>query len=171
VKVDADDFRRVYESLNDEALLAVNRDELVEVAQQCYDVEVAKRGLTASADAAAGPALASAEAASEELVEVATFTDADDARLARDLLASAEIPSYLATDAKLPGNMSVPADSACLSRHLCWSRLAKFSTAGFPTKSLRHKLRRQRRLSRRRSPKTKRIEPYHSMPEAPKPPR
>ena len=108
MKVDADDFRRVYESLNDEALLAVNRDELVEVAQQCYDVEVAKRGLTASPDAAAGPALASAEAASEELVEVATFTDADDARLARDLLASAEIPSYLATDAKLPGNMSVP---------------------------------------------------------------
>jgi hypothetical protein len=108
VKVDADDFRRVYESLNDEALLAVKRDELVEVAQQCYDVEVAHRGLMASADAAAGPAPASAEAASEELVEVATFTDADDARLARDLLASAEIPSYLATDAKLPGNMSAP---------------------------------------------------------------
>jgi hypothetical protein len=108
VKVDADDFRRVYESLNDEALLAVKRDDLVEVAQQCYDVEVAQRGLAARTDAAAVPAPGSAEAASEELVEIATFTDADDARLARDLLQSAEIPSYLATDAKLPGNMSVP---------------------------------------------------------------
>ena len=108
MKVDADDFRRVYESLNDEALLAVKRDELVEVAQQCYDVEVANRGLAASADAAAAPAPGSAEAAGEELVEVAIFTDADDARLARDLLQSAEIPAYLAADAKLPGNMSAP---------------------------------------------------------------
>jgi hypothetical protein len=107
VKVDADDFRRVYDSLNDEALLAVKRDDLVEVARQCYDVEVAKRGLAARHDAAA-PAPASAAAASEELVEVATFTDVDDARLARDLLQSAEIPSYLANDAKLPGNMSAP---------------------------------------------------------------
>jgi hypothetical protein len=47
VKVDAEDFRRVYESMNDDALLGVKRDELVEVAQQCYDVEVARRGLTA----------------------------------------------------------------------------------------------------------------------------
>jgi hypothetical protein len=108
MKVDADDFRRVYDSLNDEALLAVKRDELVEVAQQCYDVEVARRGLAAHDNAAAVPAPGSAEAASPELVEVATFTDVDDARLARDLLQSAEIPSYLATDAKLPGNMSAP---------------------------------------------------------------
>jgi hypothetical protein len=108
VKVDADDFRRVYESLNDEALLAVKRDELVEVAQQCYDVEVAKRGLAARGDAAAAPPPGSAAATGEELVEVATFTDVDDARLARDLLESAEIPSYLANDAKLPGNMSTP---------------------------------------------------------------
>jgi hypothetical protein len=108
VKVDADDFRRVYDSLNDEALLAVKRDELVVVAQQCYDVEVARRGLAARDNAAAVPARDSAEAASPELVEVATFADVDDARLARDLLQSAEIPSYLATDAKLPGNMSAP---------------------------------------------------------------
>src|SRR5580693_5382867 len=108
MKVDAEDFRRVYDGLNDEALLAVKRDELVEVAQQCYDVEVAKRGLVARNAAAAVPAPGGEEAASPELVEVATFADADDARLARDLLQSAEIPSYLATDAKLPGNMSAP---------------------------------------------------------------
>jgi hypothetical protein len=103
MKVDADDFRRVYESLNDEALLAVKRDELVEVAQQCYDVEVAARGLAAHDDAAAVALSGSSEAAGagEELVEVATFTDLDDARLARDLLQSAEIPSYLANVGKL----------------------------------------------------------------------
>jgi hypothetical protein len=110
MKVGADDFRRVYESLNDEALLAVKRDELVELAQQCYDVEVAARGLAARDDAAAVVPPGNPEAAGdgEELVEVATFADVDEARLARDLLQSAEIPSYLATDPKLPGNMSVP---------------------------------------------------------------
>ena len=103
MKVDADDFRRVYESLNDEALLAVKRDELVEVAQQCYDVEVAARGLAAHDDAAAVALSGSSEAAGagEELVEVATFADVDEARLARDLLQSAEIPAYLANVGKL----------------------------------------------------------------------
>jgi hypothetical protein len=117
VKVDADDFRRVYESLNDEALLAVNRDELVEVAQQCYDVEVAHRGLTARGDAAAVPVQGGAERASQALVEVATFTDADDARLARDLLESAEIPSYLANDAKLgPGGFRLSVSPSLLDQ-------------------------------------------------------
>ena len=75
MKVGADDFRRVYESLNDEALLAVKRDELVELAQQCYDVEVAARGLAARDDAAAVVPPGNPEAAGdgEELVEVAGF--------------------------------------------------------------------------------------------------
>jgi hypothetical protein len=104
VKVDAEDFRRVYESMNDDALLLVNRDDLVEVAQQCYDVEVSRRGLMApeEAEVAAGPEDAGDR---QEMVEVATFTDLDDARLARALLKTAEIPSYLANDPALPGNM------------------------------------------------------------------
>lgn len=104
MKVDAEDFRRVYDSMNDETLLAVNRDELVEVARQCYDVEIARRGLTATAEAeiAAAPEDAGER---EEMVEVATFTDMGDARLARALLKSAEIPCYVENDAALPGNL------------------------------------------------------------------
>ena len=44
--VDADEFRNYYESLSDEALLALNREELVDIARACYDSEVAHRRLT-----------------------------------------------------------------------------------------------------------------------------
>jgi hypothetical protein len=94
MKVDAEDFRRVYESMNDDALLAVNRDDLVEMAQECYDAEVARRGLAgelASAPGAGSPA----PGESPTMVEVATFTDLEDARLARELLKAAEIPCDL----------------------------------------------------------------------------
>ncbi len=103
MKVDAEDFRRVYDSMNDQALLAVNRDELVEVARQCYDVELGRRGLrpAAKAEIAAAPQHAGKP---EGMVEAATFTDIEDARLARALLEGAEIPCYLENDAALPGN-------------------------------------------------------------------
>jgi hypothetical protein len=47
VALDLDQLRRQYESLTDEALLEVDRTELVEAAQQCYDDEVLQRGLSA----------------------------------------------------------------------------------------------------------------------------
>jgi hypothetical protein len=95
MKVDAEDFRRVYESMNDDALLEVKRDELVEIAQQCYDVEVARRGL--AGEETAEPDAGGSETAGpgEEMVELATFTDVDDARMALALLKAAEIPCYL----------------------------------------------------------------------------
>jgi hypothetical protein len=105
MKVDVEDFRRVYESMNDEALLAVNRDDLVEVAQQCYDVEVARRGLAAGQTAdAPGADSPEAPGESEEMAEVATFTNVDDARMARALLKAAEIPCYLQNDDPAAGN-------------------------------------------------------------------
>src|SRR5215472_4378267 len=45
MKPDLDYLRRHYESLNDEALLAVDRGDLVEAAQTLYDAELRKRGL------------------------------------------------------------------------------------------------------------------------------
>jgi hypothetical protein len=97
VKVDAEDFRRVYENMNDDALLAVNRDELVEVAQQCYDVEVARRNLIGvDEEEVAAEAVAEEESdLRRDWAEVATFTDVDDARMALALLKAAEIPCYL----------------------------------------------------------------------------
>jgi hypothetical protein len=95
MKVDAEDFRRVYESMNDDALLAVKRDELVEMAQQCYDVEVARRGLASEETAEPDAGGSETAAPSEEMVELAMFTDVDDARMALALLKAAEIPCYL----------------------------------------------------------------------------
>jgi hypothetical protein len=104
MKVDAEDFRRVYESMNDGALLAVKRDELVEMAQQCYDVEVAKRGLGSKQTAEPDAGSSQADGESEEMVQVAAFTDVDDARMARALLKASEIPCYLENNDPAAGN-------------------------------------------------------------------
>jgi hypothetical protein len=42
---DPEDFRQHYASLSDEALLAVERAELTETAQRCYDAELSTRGI------------------------------------------------------------------------------------------------------------------------------
>jgi hypothetical protein len=46
LKVDVEGIRQHYASLSDDELLEIDRDELTEVAQQCYDYEVTRRGLT-----------------------------------------------------------------------------------------------------------------------------
>jgi hypothetical protein len=104
MKVDAEDFRRVYEGMNDAALLAVKREDLVPVAQQCYDVEVARRGLAGKPAEEAEVAGPETPGVSVEMVELATFTDVEDARMARELLKAAEIPCYLQNDDPLAGN-------------------------------------------------------------------
>jgi hypothetical protein len=43
LQLNIEDLRRHYASLSDEALRAINRTELVEIAQQCYDHELAQR--------------------------------------------------------------------------------------------------------------------------------
>lgn len=43
MRIDPEDFRRHYAMLSDEALFALNRSELIETAQACYDEEVAHR--------------------------------------------------------------------------------------------------------------------------------
>jgi len=98
VEVSLDDFRRHFELLSDAALLATNRDDLVESARECYDEEVARRGLnTPPADEPAGDATSAALAGheGEELVLIATYNIPDEASLARGLLESAEIPYQL----------------------------------------------------------------------------
>ena len=45
MNLDADDFRKRYSELSDEGLLSINREELVEVARQCHDQELVRRGL------------------------------------------------------------------------------------------------------------------------------
>jgi Putative prokaryotic signal transducing protein len=99
MKADPEDFRRLYSSLNDDALLAIDRDELVPVAQECLDAEVAARGLAAPAaeeeDATAPNHLG------ENLTVIASFDNPSEASVARSLLRMAEIPCMLSTDLPL----------------------------------------------------------------------
>jgi len=43
MRINPEDFRRHYAMLSDEALFSLNRGELIEMAQACYDEEVARR--------------------------------------------------------------------------------------------------------------------------------
>jgi len=72
MKADPEYVREHYGSLSDEELLAVDRADLVEMAQQCYDSELSKRGLVRpSAQKAKVPKTTSTELTmpSVELVE------------------------------------------------------------------------------------------------------
>ena len=89
MQVDLDDFRRHYAELSDEALLELERDELVELARDCYDAELARRGLRRSSPQ-------ETEVQDQgELVEAARFSSPSQADLAKALLESAAIPCFL----------------------------------------------------------------------------
>ena len=91
MQVDLDDFRRRYTELSDEALLELDRDELVDLARDCYDAELAHRGLRRTSS----PPPATEVQDHGELVEAAIFSSSSEADLARALLESAAIPCYL----------------------------------------------------------------------------
>ena len=48
MKLNIDDIRRQYEELTDDALLEIDRGDLVDAARQCYDAELARRRLRAA---------------------------------------------------------------------------------------------------------------------------
>jgi len=89
VIIDPEGLRRQFEELSDDGLLSVERQDLIELAQQYYDAEIARRGLQVSAS----PAEESPQG--EELVPVATFLSLEEANLGRALLRSADIPADL----------------------------------------------------------------------------
>ena len=91
LNVDLDDFRRRYAELSDEALLELERDDLIDLARDCYDAELARRGLRRNSSSP--PATEVQDYG--ELVEAAIFSSASEADLARALLKSANIPCYL----------------------------------------------------------------------------
>ncbi|HEV8040430.1 MAG TPA: DUF2007 domain-containing protein [Bryobacteraceae bacterium] len=88
LEIDPEQLRRQYAELSDEGLLSIDRNDLTELAQHCYDAEVASRGFDTESSQ-------EAEQPDEELVLVETFLSAEDANLGRALLHSAEIPAYL----------------------------------------------------------------------------
>jgi len=91
-----EDFQRHFEILSDEALLETNRDELVEMAREVYDGEIARRGLGSEEgeDLAPESELQPTDAV-DEMVLIATFGYPEEANMARGLLESASIPSQI----------------------------------------------------------------------------
>ena len=67
MQIDLECLRRHYSSLSDEELLALNRHDLIEVAQKCWDEEVERRGLDElmESDAASGDEAGEAETSFE----------------------------------------------------------------------------------------------------------
>jgi hypothetical protein len=117
VDVTAEDFRRHYEILSDEALLEIDTGELVELARTCHADEVARRGLSEFEEEAgdseasiAGPDAA----ANEELVCIVEYDHLDEAEMARGLLEAAEIAASLESEPgvvrlMVPSGMAEPA--------------------------------------------------------------
>lgn len=100
MNISADDFRRHFEVLSDAALLGTNRDELTAAAQVCFDEEVTRRGLDRPEAAAEALAEVRPQEAAEgdPMVVIASYSIAEEASLARGLMASAEIPCRLASE-------------------------------------------------------------------------
>lgn len=104
-----EDFRQHYASLSNEGLLVIKREDLNPVAQQCYDVELAQRGIPPRASKPAqAPAPGNLGEASgydvdpapgwaNDAVSVGTFQE--DLFDARDALEAAGIPFFIRTQA------------------------------------------------------------------------
>lgn len=91
--INPQEIRQRFAELSDDALLAVERDDLTDVAQQIYDTELEERGLLseepdADSESAKAP---DPDFKEEELVQIATFLDFHDAQMAVNLLRSAEL--------------------------------------------------------------------------------
>ena len=97
MNITPDDFRRHFEILSDDALVATNRDDLVESARQCYDQEVARRQLNLETDPEEQRAL-DAVRADDELISIGTFVSGEEANLARGLLEDGGIPAILTNE-------------------------------------------------------------------------
>lgn len=83
-----EDFRKHFELLSDAALLATDRDLLVDIAKRCFDDEVSRRGLDTANQRTPGELNDR-----DRLVEVARFHFRSDFRLAKALLKSESIPA------------------------------------------------------------------------------
>lgn len=130
MQIDPEDFKRHYALLSDDALLEIDRDELVDAARPYYDAELAERKLASpdaeengpSADQSDGPTDDAPGRAADGPQLVATFLSLDEANFARGLLHSADITCSLENEhgAQWAGNgalrLMVPAsayDRAC----------------------------------------------------------
>src|SRR5690348_13925132 len=111
MRIDSEYLREQYGSLSDEALLAIDRSDLVEAAQACYDAELERRqlGRARKAPQPEDPAIERAEDTNagaepdwlEEAAEVYSHAvrsgepPAEDLTDAHDALEAAGVPCYM----------------------------------------------------------------------------
>ncbi len=86
MRISAEDLRRQYADLSDDALLEVDREDLVELARTCYDEELARRNLQAASARPDEP---------DDFVVAATFSSHQEAKAASGLLIRDGIPNQL----------------------------------------------------------------------------
>lgn len=104
MRIDPEEFRRRFEDLSDDALLEVDRGQLVEVAQELYDAELESRGLLEEpADEPGGEAEEETAEGTpdnprDQMVLAAECGSMQEVQFARSLLSSAGIPTYVQTD-------------------------------------------------------------------------
>jgi hypothetical protein len=122
MKFTTDDFKRLYAEMPDEELRSLSRQELTEVARQCYDDELKRRGLSAAPPRRTIPPVAmvekpeqvaqESEDVAEEAVEqeeeedlapAATFTSREEAKAAKAMLQASAIPAFLEDDTVAAG--------------------------------------------------------------------
>jgi hypothetical protein len=96
MKISADELKQSYRSMSDVELLDLDRDDLTEVAQNCLDQELQRRGLSRGQD---GTALSAAVDDSEgRWMSAGVFHTADEAQIVRGLLESNGIPARVFQD-------------------------------------------------------------------------
>ena len=94
MQIDPEEVRQRFAQLSDEGLLAIDRKDLIELAQQYYDLEMSHRGLRLTSARSEGQS-EGALAHGEELVPVGTFVSFEEASLSRAMLESAGIAAKL----------------------------------------------------------------------------
>jgi hypothetical protein len=99
LEIDLKELKREYAEMSDEGLLAFDRNDLTEVARPYYDAEIARRGLLPEPAKAAEPN--PEPNPGEELVAVETYLALEEADVARTLLQSADIPTYLENESSM----------------------------------------------------------------------
>jgi PhnB protein len=120
MKVSIEDFRRQYAGLTDEALLDVDRADLVDAARNCYDEELARRKLKAAAPAPVHSPVSHSEA--EEFVVAQTYESQEEAKLARELLRAAGIRAQLGSGGLV---LLVPASTREDARELLEAQISE----------------------------------------------
>src|ERR1700755_308240 len=81
MKLTAEDFTRQYREMSDDELLAIDPDELQDVARKCHQAEMMRRSLAEPAEESEEPDAGITESTGE-LVSVATFVSMDAATTA-----------------------------------------------------------------------------------------